>query len=199
MANFLDTFKSWMTTSSSILGVAVAGATGTAATTGALSWRDAIVPLVGSVISILLPQRAGAIIGAVPQVVDLATSAQTVLADVNSSISKLQALGMTVTAPPVAAATPTAPAPTVATSLLALAPAVTQAVALADPQAAPTVSALATMGSAIQGLLGAVQGLASAHAAVVASVPTATPAVAPAPVPAAPVASITIAEKPAPV
>jgi hypothetical protein len=96
-------------------------------------------------------------------------------------------------------ATPTAPAPTVATSLLALAPAVTQAVALADPQAAPTVSALATMGSAIQGLLGAVQGLASAHAAVVASVPTATPAVAPAPVPAAPVASITIAEKPAPV
>jgi hypothetical protein len=51
------TISSYLMTSTSILGVAVGTPAFIAAATGTITWRDAALPLLGSVISLVIPQR----------------------------------------------------------------------------------------------------------------------------------------------
>lgn len=59
MSSFFDGLARWMTTSSSIIGAAIGTPAVAGALAGAVSWQQAILPLIGAAIAIALPQQTG--------------------------------------------------------------------------------------------------------------------------------------------
>lgn len=83
-STFPTNFVRWMTTASSAIGVAVATPAVAGALSGAVSWRQAALPLIGAAVAVFIPERTGAFVTA-------QAPARAALSDVGKSIQDLTA------------------------------------------------------------------------------------------------------------